>query len=281
MDCTKSLINEQLHGLPTDIDEGGFNKICQSIQDILCADESERYNAIHRAIVVLDPSAQLEPTQSTSDQAVPQKIGKTDIPKDIFTLFDITPSEDLEFFRSLTDPIEARSLYWYGRVERLLYLSLTMNQHAGNPVDPTQLTAAAYMHDMAMAFLPHEILHKKTQLSLKEKRLIQGHCRVSYDMLHRMCHWEAAAEIVLQHHEQVDAQGYPKGLKDIEICDGAKILAIADAFDAKTHERAYSSLHKRPFIRAILEINRQAGQQFNQKWVNIFNQVMNAFEFSM
>jgi HD-GYP domain-containing protein (c-di-GMP phosphodiesterase class II) len=96
---------------------------------------------------------------------------------------------------------------------------------------------------------------------------------MSYDILHKMGGWEEAAEIVLQHHEHCNGGGYPKGLEENEICAGAKILAIADTFDACRYARAYRTELKRPLIRAILEINRQADVQFSRQWVDTFNLV--------
>ncbi|WP_394392914.1 HD-GYP domain-containing protein [Shewanella woodyi] len=83
-----------------------------------------------------------------------------------------------------------------------------------------------------------------------------------------------AAQIVLQHHEQVDGAGYPNHLTGDKICDGAKIIAIADTFDARSHERAHHTLLKRPLVRTMNEINNFSGTQFDPYWVEIFNQVV-------
>ena len=88
-----------------------------------------------------------------------------------------------------------------------------------------------------------------------------------------MKRWDQASYIVLEHHEREDGLGYPAGLTGAHICPGAKILAIVDAFEARTHERAYSTNLKRPFVRAVLEINRCAGTHFDPNWVNVFNEV--------
>ena len=78
---------------------------------------------------------------------------------------------------------------------------------------------------------------------------------------------------MLHHHERCDGSGYPKGLPGSEISPGAKILAIADTFDACCYARAYKTDQKRPLIRAVLEINQQSGSQFDSAWVEIFNQI--------
>jgi len=117
-------------------------------------------------------------------------------------------------------------------------------------------------------------LHKDGKLNAEELKLIRTHPQVGHDMLIRMAGWDEAAEIVLHHHERFDGTGYPDKLKNGEISKGAEILAIADTFDARTHEHVYSKNLKRPFIRSILELNQCAGNQLDEHWVNIFNVVI-------
>lgn len=104
--------------------------------------------------------------------------------------------------------------------------------------------------------------------------IIQQHAHSSNELLLRMQQWDLAARMVQEHHERSDGEGYPAGLKEDEICDGAKILSIIDAYDAITHERAHTTKVKRPFIRAVLEINSQSGAQFSPKWIEIFNVIV-------
>ena len=125
-----------------------------------------------------------------------------------------------------------------------------------------------------MAFLPLEMLHKQSRFSREEQRMMQGHPRLAGDLLRRMPGWVPAMEIILQHQEHADGSGYPKGLTEAEIAPGALILHIADTFEARTHERAHQTLSKRPLLRAVLEINNLAGQQFNMQWVNVFNRTL-------
>jgi HD-GYP domain-containing protein (c-di-GMP phosphodiesterase class II) len=103
---------------------------------------------------------------------------------------------------------------------------------------------------------------------------MQSHPRLASELLQRMPHWDAAAEMTLQHQEHADGSGYPKGLKEVETSPGALIINIVDTFDARTHERAHQTLNKRPLLRAILEINNLAGQQFSGHWVELFNQTL-------
>ncbi len=181
---------------------------------------------------------------------------------------------DLDFFRDLMEPVEKRSQYWQGRSDRILKMALILNQLGGSPVDERQMAAAVYCHDFGMAFMPLDLLHKDGTLENSEILLLRSHVQSSAHLLQYMEQWQPAKEIVLQHHEASNGSGYPYGLREKEICDGAKILAIADTFDALTHQRAYSAHQKRPIIRAVKEINDCSGRQLSPYWVDIFNRAV-------
>jgi HD-GYP domain-containing protein (c-di-GMP phosphodiesterase class II) len=180
---------------------------------------------------------------------------------------------DLEFFRKLVVIAEQRSPYWNGRYKRILALAMDMNREAGQVVDPLQLEAAVYMHDVGMAFLPLAILHKDQKLSASEMAQVQSHAQIGAELVGNMQGWAEAEKMIAQHHERQDGSGYPSGLSAADICAGAKILAIVDTFDAMTNERADRN-HKRPLVRAILEINDRSGSQFSPEWVETFNAVI-------
>lgn len=258
LDFARSQIDRFLDDQPIVTDH--FLKICAAVAKIgEDSEENIQINAIS-AISLLDPETHLSKDDRNSVH-------------DLTMQFQISASVDLNFFVSLIEPLETRSAYWQGRTFRMLSLSLVMNKQAGTPVNTAQLAAAAIMHDLGMSFLPLQLLHKKNKLNGAEKRTMQSHVRTGYDLLHRMAEWQEAAEIVQQHHEHIDGCGYPKKLMELEICNGAKILAIADTFEARTHERAHTIFVKRPFIRAVLELNKFSGSQFSQYWIDIFNEV--------
>lgn len=79
--------------------------------------------------------------------------------------------------------------------------------------------------------------------------------------------------MVEQHHERYDGGGYPCGLGQNAICHGAKIIAIADTFEAMSHARA-DGREKRPMLRVVAEVNAHSGGQFDPIWVEIFNRVI-------
>lgn len=179
---------------------------------------------------------------------------------------------DLRFFHALALQYEARSPLFKGRSERQLHLALDTNEIAGKPVNPVQLEAAVYMHDIGMLFLPESIWLKAGRLSDDDKRLLQDHPSFGAGLLERMEGWQEAGEMVLQHHEMLDGGGYPRGLKSEQITPGAKILAIIDTFEAVTLKHGQRG-ETRSMVRAIAEINA-CDNQFAPEWIASFNTVI-------
>lgn len=183
-----------------------------------------------------------------------------------------TASADLQFFRSLAQQFEGRSSLFRGRTMRVLRLALETNTIAGNPVDPLQLEAAVYMHDVGMMFLPESIWLKVERMTDEEKQTLRNHPGFAAGILQRMSGWEAAAEMVAQHHEMPDGGGYPQGKTSEEICAGAKILAIVDAFEAVMLKHIHRG-RNRSVLRAIAEVNA-CDNQFAPEWIAPFNSVI-------
>lgn len=268
LDKTKLLINENLYDTPSGIDLALFEQMSQSISQIATIAESQRTLAIHNALKILAPTIQLPPLEEAKQKSQSQ----LDDFVEWLNIFGIDITSDLAFINQLTPALEARSSYWFGRSYRITQLCLNMNDIAGKPINPTQLTMAALTHDLSMAFLPIEILHKEKPLNSHEKKMMHSHVRLSHDLLAKMGNWDEAIEMVSHHHERCNGSGYPKGLRSAEICPGAKIIAIADTFDACRFARAYRLEQERPLVRAVLEINRLSGDEFDEFWVDIFNQ---------
>ena len=248
-------------------------RICESIDAIGTADDISRNAVIKDALLLLDPSIEIIETSITQSDSLINLFSKNMPDEEELSAYGVEESDDFIFFRALAEPLESRANYWSGRVHRMLRLALKMNDHAGRPVNPNQLAAAVYMHDAGMALLPLEIINCKDKLTEEQREEIQQHPVVGYELMRYMKSWREASFIVLQHHEQVNGGGYPYGLTDEDICDGAKILSIVDAVDARTHERAHATLLKRPLLRAAIELGQNEGVQFSEKWVNVFKEV--------
>ncbi len=264
LDHLRELIREALGGGAARINPTQMLELSAALHALAMSAPARQAELRRNLLRQLDPSTQLQkpvPQQAPAIQHLLEQHG-------------IDADADLLFFAELMQAAERRSHYWEGRGQRLLSLALTINELGGKPVEPAQLAAAVCLHDLGMAFLPLELLHKEQHLSRDERRQIQAHPRQGFELLRRMPKWAAAAEIILQHQEHADGFGYPKALKETDIAPGALIVAIADTFDARTHERAHQTLSKRPLMRTILEINNLAGHQFSSHWVEVFNRAL-------
>lgn len=183
-----------------------------------------------------------------------------------------TVIDDLQFFRSLALQFESRSPLFKGRTMRILRLALETNNLCGNPVDPLQLEAAIYMHDIGMMLLPEATWLKMGRMTDEDKQMLRNHPGYAAGMLQRMPGWDAAAEMVAQHHEMPDGGGYPNQLTADSICAGAKILSIVDAFESVMLKHIHRGKN-RSVLRAIAEINA-CNNQFAPEWIAPFNTVI-------
>ncbi len=129
---------------------------------------------------------------------------------------------------------------------------------------------AARLHDVGKIATPDGILLKSGRLSPAEYEVIKEHTSFGANLLSgsESPLIQMAEVIALSHHEHWDGTGYPQGLKGEEIPIEGRILAVADAYDAMTHDR----LHRKAMTeeQAVLEIKRQAGKQFDPNIVNAF-----------
>lgn len=180
--------------------------------------------------------------------------------------------KDLQLFASLSENAEQRSLSWHGRSRAILKIAEEINRESGYSVDPLQLEAAIYLHDLGMAFLPSNDENFET-LSLENQTSLRMHPNMGASLIANNPNWVEAARIIQEHHEREDGTGYPMGLKGSQICDGAKILAIAETIETIVNRRDGNN-SKYPVSAAIREINKNEGSQFSSEWVAIFNRII-------
>jgi len=186
---------------------------------------------------------------------------------------DLHIKQDLIFFRSLAQELDKQNIFWDQRSALIFRWSQKMNAQADYPIDPSQLAAAVYLHDVGMSFLPSDIVNKTSKLSALENQQLHKHPSWGMEFVRRMSQWQEAALMIGQHHERFDGQGYPAGISGADIHIGARIIAILDAFYAIINSRA-DRAQRRSILRAVSEINACAGSQFCPTWVDHFNQVI-------
>ncbi len=135
-----------------------------------------------------------------------------------------------------------------------------------SPVRVEVLRLATIVHDIGKIAIPSDILAKPGALSEHEYAIVKTHCAVSFDVLQ---HFQApfpVAEIAYQHHERLDGSGYPRGLVGDSILPEARILAVADVFDAMTSNRAYRPGLAVDFV--LGELQQMAGRLLDADAVN-------------
>jgi putative nucleotidyltransferase with HDIG domain len=130
------------------------------------------------------------------------------------------------------------------------------------------LIRGAYLHDIGKLGIPDSILLKPGPLSSEERKIMQQHVQIGFDLVKGIPFLEGAAEIVLTHHEHFDGRGYPAGLKAEEIPLGGRIFAVVDALDAITSDRPYHRAE--PFDSARDTIRSASGAQFDPQVVGAF-----------
>ena len=280
MDRVKQFVESVIAEGQAQYDDVLYQQLIMAIKRITPDNKAQHDKLLGEAVLLLNPDldqpayGEDEGEQSAEATAAPapQKatLGKTGIPKDL----SAEKRMDILFFREMMQTIEHRSNYWAGRGDRIAKLALYVNDVAGNPIEEDQLAVACYVHDFGMAFMPLKLLHKNDPYTDNEFNLMRSHVYKSSRLLEHLDQWDMARKIVMQHHERVDGSGYPLGLKEDDICDGAKLLAILDTFDAMTHSRARADKQTISKKKAVIELNRQADGKFSQTWLQYFNRAM-------
>lgn len=136
------------------------------------------------------------------------------------------------------------------------------------PKEVSDLRTAGLMHDIGKIAIADSILNKPERLDENEWAEIRRHPEVGYRILSSVSEFAEIANHILEHHEHWDGNGYPNGLKGEEISLEARIIAIADAYDAMTKMRPnlkYLSIEE-----ALAEIKRCSGTQFDPEIVSVF-----------
>jgi len=175
----------------------------------------------------------------------------------------------LATIRALISTIEARDPYTKGHTERVAEYSVCIAEAMNLPQNEIQdVRFGAALHDIGKLGVERSVLNKPGELDASEWEVIRNHPLAGAKILKGIKFLERALDIVLHHHERFDGTGYPDGLRGAECSLGARIVAVADSFDAMTCDRPYRrALGVRE---ALAQVEKMAGKQFDPQVVEVF-----------
>ena len=171
--------------------------------------------------------------------------------------------------RLLVSRIEEKDPYTHGHTERVAAYAVGIAQELGFiPEEVQRIQFGAFLHDIGKVHTEDHVLHKPGALTEEEWRMVKMHPLRGAEMVKGVRFLERVTDMIRHHHERVDGRGYPDGLKGAEISTSAKIVNVADAFDAMTTDRPYRA--GLTMEQAIAQMTEKAGSQFAAEIVEVF-----------
>jgi HD-GYP domain-containing protein (c-di-GMP phosphodiesterase class II) len=175
----------------------------------------------------------------------------------------------VNLLESMADAVDLRDPYTGGHSRRVAELAahILREMHITGP-EVTLICSAARVHDIGKIGIPDDILNKPGQLTHQERWVMDSHPERGAALLVRHRDFARGIDIVRCHHEHWDGSGYPAGLKGLDIPFGARVIAVADSFDAMTTDRPYRKALAVVEAASILHEGR--GQQWDPAIVDAF-----------
>jgi HD-GYP domain-containing protein (c-di-GMP phosphodiesterase class II) len=171
--------------------------------------------------------------------------------------------------RSLTTALDAKDTYTYGHSERVARIAVEIGRELGLEGDELgDLYLAGLLHDVGKIGVKDSVLQKQGPLTPDEQEEIQHHVTIGYWILAELKPIRSLLPGILHHHERYDGTGYPDGLTGENIPLMARILAVADAYDAMSHARPYRD--SLPYRRVEETLMQGAGTQWDRQVVDAF-----------
>ncbi|MGW0768745.1 HD-GYP domain-containing protein [Streptomyces sp. NPDC002676] len=168
--------------------------------------------------------------------------------------------------RALVQAVDLKDGYTRGHSERVGQASVLIARELGMDDERVEvLRFAGILHDVGKLGVPTRLLRKDGPLTPEERRIIELHPEYGHEMVRGISFLGEARAAILHHHERLDGSGYPYGLAGDQIPECARVVAVADAFDAMTSTRSYR--RARSVETAVAELKRCAGAQFDPRMV--------------
>ena len=190
-----------------------------------------------------------------------------------FIMYMDMRNQYMSTIKALTKAIDAKDHYTHGHSERVAEHVVLIAREMRLPEDFVEkLEYLALMHDIGKIGIPEQILNKPSRLSDEEFDLVRTHSAVGAEIISNIKYIGEYSDIVRHHHERIDGGGYPDKLTGDKMSVGAKIVGVADAFDAMTSERIYSNPRSKK--EAVAELQRCCNSHFCQDVVAAFVKVL-------
>ena len=171
--------------------------------------------------------------------------------------------------RTILKALDAKDSYTFGHSMRVAYFSLVTGREAGLTAEELhELELSAIFHDIGKIGTPDVVLNKPSRLSEEEFLIMKEHPEKTFEILQDFPGFQKIALNARSHHERFDGKGYPQALKGEEIPMAARIILIADTFDAMTSTRSYRK--GLPYEVAFEELVQFSGSQFDPNLVKMF-----------
>lgn len=189
-------------------------------------------------------------------------------------LYEDLRSTYMRTIKVLAQAIDARDHYTHSHSENVARIAIAIANYLKlSAKDIEVLRQACELHDLGKIGITDSILLKTTALTSIEWEQIRKHPTIGAQILEPLTFLNEVVDLIRQHHEHYDGTGYPEGRKGNDILLGARIIHVADAYEAMRSARSY---RKVPFLKdeAVLEIKRNSGTQFDPKIVDAFLKIV-------
>ncbi len=166
----------------------------------------------------------------------------------------------------MAEEVDRRDPYTFNHSQRVAIYTHAIARELGlSSVEIDILELAAKVHDIGKIRIPDSVLLKPGPLTPAERRVMETHSRLGYEILRPFSEYEKVLDLVLAHHERYDGRGYPNGIVGRRLLLSAQVIPVADSLDAMTTARAYRGA--RSWESALAELRRGAGTQWNPQVV--------------
>src|SRR5215203_1669065 len=164
--------------------------------------------------------------------------------------------------RAFAAAIDCKDKYTQGHSERVgKYSEIIAREMGWKDEEVEAIAIGGYLHDVGKLVVDRDIINAPYRIDAKQSSELNRHPAAGYEILRPINHPFADIPLMARyHHERPDGRGYPEGLKDEQIPPGAKIVSLADSFDAMTTDRPYR--RRRTFEEVVADFRRNAGRQF-------------------